>query len=74
MTTLVNRLLGESIVLQFRHQSLLARLSTIFAVARQRRALLALDPHQLRDIGITPAQATAEAQKPVWNVPAHWTK
>lgn len=74
MTTLVNRLKGESAAPQYRAQSLWARMSAMISVTRQRRALSALDPHLLRDVGITPAQAAAEAQKPVWNLPAHWIR
>ena len=33
---------------------------------QQRRALRALNRHLLRDIGITPEQAEAEARKPFW--------
>ncbi len=33
---------------------------------RQRRELLRLDDRLLRDIGITRAEATAEAEKPFW--------
>ncbi|QYK40008.1 MAG: DUF1127 domain-containing protein [Paracoccaceae bacterium] len=31
-----------------------------------RRALSQLDPHMLRDIGLTPEARTAEADKPFW--------
>ena len=34
--------------------------------SRQRKALAALDDHQLRDIGITRADAGREAEKPFW--------
>lgn len=34
--------------------------------SRQRDALRELDPHLLRDIGISPEQARAEAGKPFW--------
>ncbi len=74
MTSIVSRLKGESIVPQYRRQSLWTRISAMISVTRQRRALKALDTHLLRDIGVTPAQAAVEAEKPVWNVPAHWTK
>ncbi len=33
---------------------------------RDRRALAALDPHLLRDIGLTEDQAAREVQKPFW--------
>jgi uncharacterized protein YjiS (DUF1127 family) len=34
--------------------------------ARQRRALLALSDHRLRDIGLSPTEAHGEAAKAVW--------
>jgi uncharacterized protein YjiS (DUF1127 family) len=34
--------------------------------ARQRRDLLRFDDHLLRDIGLTRAEALAEAEKPFW--------
>lgn len=36
-------------------------------VARQRRALAAMDDHMLKDIGITRADACREAARPFWN-------
>jgi uncharacterized protein YjiS (DUF1127 family) len=42
------------------------------AVRHHRRALLKLEPHLLRDIGLTEAEARREAQRPFWDVPAHW--
>jgi uncharacterized protein YjiS (DUF1127 family) len=33
---------------------------------RQRRALLRLDDHMLRDIGVTRAEARGEARRPFW--------
>jgi uncharacterized protein YjiS (DUF1127 family) len=36
--------------------------------ARQRRALMQLSDHMLRDIGITRAEAIGEAGKPFWRV------
>ncbi|WP_299024502.1 DUF1127 domain-containing protein [uncultured Sulfitobacter sp.] len=37
-----------------------------------RRALAALSAEQLDDIGISRADATAEARRPVWDAPASW--
>jgi uncharacterized protein YjiS (DUF1127 family) len=34
--------------------------------ARQRRSLRELDPHLLRDIGVTRSEALAESAKPWW--------
>jgi len=48
------------------------RASLAYAAWRQRRVLARLDDAALNDIGITYAQAQAEAAKPVWDVPAHW--
>lgn len=42
------------------------------SVARQRRDLAKLDPHLLRDIGVTPAEACAEADRGFWDAPQSW--
>lgn len=42
------------------------------AVWRSRRALARLDPHLLRDIGVSDVAAKAEARRPVWDAPAPW--
>ena len=39
------------------------------AVWRQRRALARLDDKMLKDIGISRAEATREAQRPIWDLP-----
>lgn len=44
------------------------------AAWRQRRALRRLDDAALKDIGITRAQAIAEADLIFWDVPANWRK
>ncbi|WP_298859545.1 DUF1127 domain-containing protein [uncultured Sulfitobacter sp.] len=51
-----------------------ARLSlrSALALLRSRRALAALAPEQLQDVGLTSEEAQAEAQKPVWDAPASW--
>lgn len=51
---------------------LVARVRAMLALRRQRRDLLAMDAHQLRDLGLTPDQARAEALRPVWDVPQTW--
>ncbi|ALI54924.1 DUF1127 domain-containing protein [Celeribacter marinus] len=56
-----------------RTPSLLSRLRTARTVARQRKSLAALDDRMLQDIGRTRAEATTEAARPAWDVPAHWT-
>lgn len=51
-----------------------ARLSLRSALAlwRSRRALAALDPAMLDDVGIRAEEARLEAQKPFWDAPASW--
>lgn len=51
---------------------LLNHITQFPALWRQRRALRALDARQLCDLGLTRAQADAEAARPVWDVPATW--
>ncbi|WP_165474480.1 MULTISPECIES: DUF1127 domain-containing protein [Yoonia] len=55
-----------------RRPPLWSRIMQAAQLARQRRALAALDAHILCDIGITADDAQAEAGKPVWDVPRHW--
>ena len=38
-------------------------------IRRERRQLLALSDHMLRDVGLTPADARREAARPFWDVP-----
>jgi uncharacterized protein YjiS (DUF1127 family) len=54
--------------------TILARLRLALAARRQRTSLGTLDARMLRDIGITPEEARAEARRPVWDVPAHWLR
>ena len=37
-----------------------------------RQRLSALEPHLLRDIGLTPEQARQEASRPIWDAPDLW--
>ena len=55
-------------------QSLFGHLSQMIAKTRQRRQLLALDDHLLKDIGVTRAQALKEGRQTLWNAPSHWRK
>lgn len=48
------------------------RLLSGAALARSRGRLALLDDHQLRDIGLTRAEAEAEAARPAWDAPPHW--
>ena len=54
--------------------NLWTRLGMMLAVRRQRKALKDLDAHRLADIGITDRDAYIEAEKPVWDVPRHWSQ
>lgn len=54
------------------HHSLRQRLRNAIALYRQRRDLYTLDAAALHDIGITRAEARAEASRSVWDVPANW--
>jgi uncharacterized protein YjiS (DUF1127 family) len=58
------------------HPSVLRRFLRLIGLARvirqHRQSLGRLDPHLLRDIGITAEQAETEARRPIWDVPAHW--
>jgi uncharacterized protein YjiS (DUF1127 family) len=49
-----------------------ARLAAAARLARSRKGLARLDAHLLRDIGLTSAEAQAEADRPVWDAPSHW--
>lgn len=56
-----------------RHRpSVRAWLSSRIALYRQRRHLDALEDHLLDDIGLTRAEASQEAARPVWDAPDNW--
>jgi uncharacterized protein YjiS (DUF1127 family) len=62
-------------VLRARHSlHLFARISTWFALRRQRARLAGLDAAALNDLGLTRPEAEAEARRPFWDVPQHWLK
>jgi uncharacterized protein YjiS (DUF1127 family) len=50
----------------------IAFLWQLAGLRRQRRMLVRLDDHALRDIGLTRADAQDEAARPIWDVPSHW--
>lgn len=50
----------------------LRRVFAALSLHRQRRRLAQLDDHLLRDIGLTRAEAEAEAARAPWDVPSHW--
>ena len=55
-------------------RSLLRRIQTAIATRRERQALLGPDPALPCDIGLTRAQALAEASRPIWDAPATWRR
>ncbi len=54
------------------HASVLSGLVHMYATWRQRQVLKALDARALDDIGVTRAQAEAEAKRPIWDAPETW--
>jgi len=52
--------------------SVLATITRLHGIRRQRQTLKALDSAMLRDIGVSRAQADAEANRPIWDAPANW--
>ena len=53
---------------------LFAKLRLAHIAHTQRQKLAVLDDHALADIGLTRAQAAAEASRPLWDVPANWRR
>jgi len=53
-----------------RSESLFAFAAKAAAIHRQRAALKRLDDTALADLGLTRAEADAEAARPFWDVPA----
>lgn len=49
-----------------------SQVKRMIAVRQQRRALRKLDARALEDIGITRAEAEAEAARPLWDAPDTW--
>jgi len=54
--------------------TLFRAVSGTISLRNQRARLIALDDHQLRDIGVTYKQALKESRRPVWNVPSNWLR
>ncbi|MEY1556285.1 DUF1127 domain-containing protein [Yoonia sp. R2331] len=46
----------------------------LIALHKQRKALARMDDAQLHDLGLTFAEAQAEASRPLWDVPATWAQ
>ncbi len=47
-------------------------LSSMLTLWRSRQHLKSLDDRALADIGLTRAEADAEAKRPIWDVPHTW--
>lgn len=50
----------------------LSALRRAAALRRSRAALGRLEPHLLRDIGLSAPEAQAEAERTAWDVAPHW--
>ncbi|MFD1510879.1 DUF1127 domain-containing protein [Lacimonas salitolerans] len=48
-------------------------LAALLALHRQRQRLARLDDAALEDIGLTRDAALAEARRPLWDAPGHWS-
>lgn len=59
---------------QMRALSPLRRWIGLITLRRSRHRLGQLDDHLLRDIGISPDHARAEAARPLWDVPPTWRR
>ncbi|HMO09510.1 MAG TPA: DUF1127 domain-containing protein [Paracoccaceae bacterium] len=57
-----------------RSSGLFRRIARLLALRRSRARLADLDPHLLRDIGLTQDEAQAEARRPAWDAPLHWRR
>ena len=47
---------------------------SLFALARQRRALAQMDEARLRDVGLTRDEANTEARRVFWDAPDSWSR
>ncbi len=53
-------------------KTLVSRLFLFLSIWRERNDLKELDPHLLKDIGVSASEAQAEANRPVWDAPHRW--
>lgn len=51
---------------------MVARIRSAVVLRAQRQHLITLDDARLCDIGLTRAEAEAEATRPIWDVPHSW--
>lgn len=71
MLTLIDTLLGTATHTAPRTTPF-GRLTGAMALHRSRARLAELDPHLLADVGLTRADAEAEANRSVWDAPETW--
>lgn len=57
-----------------RFVGILSRLHFAMILRAERKQLAGFDAARLADIGLTRAQADAEAARPIWDVPHRWRK
>lgn len=67
----LSTIFGSQQPMRFAAPAPMARLLDLDALFRQRRQLRQLDDHRLSDIGLTRAEAEAEARRPAWAMPRH---
>ena len=53
-------------------KTLVSRVFLFLSIWRERNDLANLNAHLLKDIGVSEAEAKAEASRPVWDAPARW--
>lgn len=54
------------------HPSLLRRIRMAFTLHKERRDLARLDPHLLKDVGLSEDERRREIRRSVWDAPRHW--
>jgi uncharacterized protein YjiS (DUF1127 family) len=54
--------------------SVFDKLLRVHTVWRQRQTLKSMDATTLSDIGVTRAEANAEAIRPIWDAPNNWKR
>ena len=53
-------------------KTLVSRVFLFLSLWRERNQLKNLNAHLLKDIGVTEAEARAEANRPFWDAPHRW--
>ena len=63
---------GRHQVVRRKPTNVLRWITAALTAHRSRLDLNKLDDRLLEDIGVSRAEAKREAERPIWNVPAHW--